>query len=70
MFFYNLKLWTFYCSTASSLEEVDEKRVARHTIDSLKFILDKDLLSEDNLQNDINYQIATLETKKLQVVEW
>lgn len=36
-------------------------------MDSLRFILDKDLINENDLTEDINYKLANLETKKSQV---
>lgn len=50
----------FSCTT-----ETDEM-VKKH-MESLKFILDKDLILEYDLTVDINYKLATLETKKSQV---
>lgn len=49
----------------NGIEKMNEK-VGKH-IDSLKCILEKDFLSELGCHNDINYLIATLETRKLKV---
>ncbi|KAF5305106.1 hypothetical protein FQA39_LY09368 [Lamprigera yunnana] len=47
----------------ASSEEIDDDKVTQH-IESLKFILEKDILGENNLHTDINLRLACLEIEK------
>lgn len=47
--------------------DIDDK-IIEQRLESLKFILDKNLLDELGLKTDINQKIAQLEAKKTEVI--
>ncbi|KAF5271292.1 hypothetical protein FQR65_LT05307 [Abscondita terminalis] len=56
-------------STSDYTEEVVDPKLTER-LESLKFILKKDLLTENDMRSDINYRLACLETKKLKMKEF
>ncbi|KAK4884116.1 hypothetical protein RN001_000387 [Aquatica leii] len=53
-------------SSPPHTQGVDDEIISEH-LESLKFILEKDILVENNLHSDINYRLACVETQKLKM---